>query len=81
MSNLVLNELEVAATIAAAFEQQESSSKDLKKAQATALASRPSCSDYINSVTQFVKQFSGGEKFPLLKLLQSISPSVAFWLL
>ena len=75
------NELEIACAIASVYMMQPDSAKDLKKAQATALASRPSCSDYINSVTQFVKQFSGGEKFPLLKLLQSISPSVAFWLL
>ena len=67
------NELEVAATIATAFEQQDSASKDLRKAQQMALASRPSCSGYINSVTHFVKQFAGGEQFPLLKLLQSIS--------
>ena len=65
------NELETACNIASIYEMQ-GGDKDLKKAQEAALASRPACSKYIGAITAFVKQFTGGEKFPLLKLLQSI---------
>ena len=67
------NELEIACTIASVYMMQPDHAKDLKKAQQAALASRPACSGYINAVTSFVKHFTGGETFPLLKLLQSIS--------
>lgn len=83
------NELEIACTIASVYMMQPDSAKDLKKAQQAALASSPACSGYINAVTSFVKHFTGGEAFPLLKLLQSISTfasmivnseGCAFWL-
>ena len=65
------NELETACNIASIYEMQVGD-KDLKKAQEAALASRPTCSKYIGAIAAFVRQFTGGDKFPLLKLLQSI---------
>ena len=67
------NELEIACTIASVYMMQPDNAKDLKKAEHAALASRPACSGYISAVTSFVRHFTGGETFPLLKLLQSIS--------
>lgn len=75
------NELETACNIASIYELQASTSKDLKKAQEAALASRPACGKYIAAITAFVKHFSGGDAFPLLKLLQSIGFSAAIKLL
>ena len=45
------------------------------------MASRPACANYIVAITAFVKQFTGGDAFPLLKLLQSIGLSAAARLL
>lgn len=72
-------ELECACTIASTFELQ--GTKDLKKAQEAAMASRPACGKYIGAITAFVKHFTGGDAFPLLKLLQSIGSSAAIKLL
>ena len=75
------NELETACNIASIYELQATTSKDLKKAQEAAMASRPACANYIAAITAFVKQFTGGDAFPLLKLLQSIGLSAAARLL
>lgn len=71
------NELETACTIASIYELQAADAKDLKKAEQAAMASRPACGNYIGAITAFVKQYTGGEAFPLLKLLQSIGFSAA----
>lgn len=75
------NELETACNIASIYELQATTSKDLKKAQEAAMASRTACANYIAAITAFVKQFTGGDAFPLLKLLQSIGLSAAARLL
>ena len=67
------NELEIACTIAKMYQHQEVDKKNLKKAMEQAGASNPACKGYLQAVGEFVSSFSGGDDFPLLMVLQSIS--------
>ena len=67
------NELEVACAIAKFYELQPTEKKNFKMAIQQAASSRPACLSYIKYVGDFVQAFGGGQGFPLLMILQSIS--------
>lgn len=59
-------------TIASYYEMQPADKKDLARAVSQAAATSPPCKSYIKSIGEFVRSFSGGETFELLKYLDFI---------
>ena len=71
------NELEVAMTIAQAYQNQPANQKDINKAAQMAASSNPPCKSYIKCIGDYVAHFSGGENFQLLKYLDNMGSRLA----